>query len=57
VGIAPRDFQGRWERWETARRFSTASTGRHFHRLRRRFTVHLTVQKSRFHREITVFLP
>lgn len=29
------DFQGRWERWETATQFATASTARHFHSFRR----------------------
>jgi hypothetical protein len=33
VGIPPlrRDFQGRWEGWETVLGFSTPSTARHFH--------------------------
>src|ERR1017187_3245834 len=33
VGIPPlrRDFQGRWEGWETVLGFSTLSTARHFH--------------------------
>ena len=33
VGIPPlwRDFQGRWEEWETVLGFSTLSTARHFH--------------------------
>jgi hypothetical protein len=33
VGIPPlrRDFQGRWEGWETVFGFSTLSTARHFH--------------------------
>jgi hypothetical protein len=33
VGIAPRDFQERWEGWKTCFRFSGLSTARHFHRL------------------------
>jgi hypothetical protein len=34
VGIAPRDFQGRWEECKTRLGFCTLSTARHFHRLR-----------------------
>ena len=31
IPLLLRDFQGRWEEWETVLGFSTLSTARHFH--------------------------